>query len=124
MRWVLPVVLGCCCSAGCARRTPPPPSCIDEALVEGMFKNIRQKGKWAIDGPMLWGYFFVDRDRAGLARARSELERRGYRFVQILESNGKDDPLILHVERIEVHSVDLSSRTKIEGPQCGCDQVS
>src|SRR5690348_1417447 len=72
-------------SASAASSALAMPNCIDETLVSGMFENIRRKTTWAIDGPMVWGYFFVDRDRGLLDKARDALERRGYRYVETLD---------------------------------------
>jgi hypothetical protein len=83
-------------------------------MIEGMFDHIRAKTKWPIDtGECLWGYFFVDTDRAELEAAGRLLEAQGYRFVGILggepdaaEPDGELPLLHLHVEKVEHHSVD------------------
>ena len=80
-------------------------SCIDEKLVDEMFASIRKRGKWNMEGPMVWGYFFLGRAAEDLRRARSLLEREGYRFVEIFPPEPADGEfLTLHMERVEVHT--------------------
>lgn len=78
--------------------------------LESMFANIGQKTKWNMSKDMLWGYFFTHQSRAKLDVAAKELERKGYRIVDVYLSDKKDSdtPALwwLHVERIETHSVE------------------
>ena len=71
--------------------------------MEDMFANMRTKTKWDIDGDMLWGYFFTDRDPKKLERAAEPLVRGGYRLVSIYQTDDKST-YFLHVERIEKHT--------------------
>ena len=90
---------------------------IDRAVLEEMFANIRTNTTWPIDGDMLWGYFFIDKDEAKLDRAGKELEAKGYRYVGILRPDSDDDDqgtLYLHVERIETHTVETLHRRNME----------
>ncbi len=107
-------ILLCGSTVACSKKTvAQEPTCIDEKLVSNMFDSVRQRGKWRIDGPMLWGYFFVDRERSRLVAAQAELERRGYHFVEILEPDQERAGFVLHVERVEVHSIDsLNARNR------------
>ena len=81
-------------------------------MIEGMFDHIRAKTNWPIDtGECLWGYFFVDADRAKLEAAGRLLEAQGYRFVTIFA--GEPDPAepddaatVLHLHVEKGHSVD------------------
>lgn len=71
--------------------------------LEAMFSDMRAKTKWNVDGPLLWGYFFFDRNPAKLKQAAAELERAGYRLVSLDQAEGK--PLYrLHVEKMEAHT--------------------
>ncbi|MEO8022822.1 ribonuclease E inhibitor RraB [Polaromonas sp.] len=68
-----------------------------------MFANMHSKTPWNIDGPLLWGYFFFDRDMEKLKGAATELQSLGYRIVNL--EAVQDRPLFkLHVERIEAHT--------------------
>ena len=75
---------------------------IDRKVLDGFFAGGPSRG---IDfgRPLLWGYFFRDRDLAALERARPALEALGYRFVTVL-GRPSGPPWFLHVERVEVHS--------------------
>ena len=80
-----------------------------EALVK-MFEDIAVRGEWDMSRPMLWGYFFTNREQAPLQTAALALQRDQYEFVDIYRSV-KDDPddedlWWLHVQRVEVHTVD------------------
>ncbi len=87
---------------------------IDTSSVDQMFADIRAETDWDIDGPMLWGYFFTDRDPHRLKRLGEQLVQDGYRHVDIftIESDGSADGVenteegvyFLHVERVETHT--------------------
>ena len=90
---------------------------IDRELIEGMFADIRSRGKWDMDGPMLWGFFFTDEEREKLEAAAKKLVDGGYTFVDIFlaeESGDEDTDLwFLHVERVEHLTVDtLDNRNR------------
>jgi len=71
--------------------------------LQTMFANIKSKTTWNLDGPLLWGYFFMDPDTKKLEAAGDELTRNGYHLVDI--HRAKDRPTnVLHVERIEHHT--------------------
>ena len=71
--------------------------------LEAMFANMRSKTKWNVDGPLLWGYFFVDPSEQKLWAAAGELSAAGYRVVGANRVDGKD-VYRLHIERIEIHT--------------------
>ena len=77
-----------------------------------MFDNIRSQTKWTIDGEMLWGYFFFDSHTDRLRAARLELEAQGYRFVSVheVDQGASKGMFVLHVEKIEMHTVDSLDR--------------
>jgi len=96
--------------AGLAIATAPSASeaaTISRDQLEQMFAQIRSTSGWDLSRPLLWGYFFLDGDRAALERAAGLLAERGYRPVGI-ERVGKGRRAVwkLHVERVEVHTVD------------------
>ena len=71
--------------------------------LQTMFSNMRAQTHWNLDGPMLWGFFFLDADRARLQAAQTELTGQGYRFVDLQKVAGRED-YRLHVEKVEVHT--------------------
>ncbi len=76
---------------------------IELIKLQEMFSEIRANTSWNVDGPMLWGYFFMDRNVEKLERATTRLTAMGYRPVEIHEADD-GSTLVLHVERVEVHS--------------------
>ena len=71
--------------------------------IQLMFDNMRAQTRWNVDGPLLWGYFFLDSDRARLESAAAELSGQGYHVVDIAPVDGRD-LYRLHVERVEKHT--------------------
>jgi hypothetical protein len=75
-----------------------------------MFESIADRGDWDMTQPMLWGYFFTNRDEVALRAAIPHLQTQDYEFVEVFRSD-KDSPededlWWLHVQRIEIHTVD------------------
>ena len=75
---------------------------IQLSQLEDMFASMRAKTKWNIDGPLLWGYFFLDPNPEKLKQTGNELEAAGYVMVAIQQVSGRN-LFRLHVERIEIH---------------------
>jgi len=77
--------------------------------LQRMFGDIRAKTEWNIDGPMLWGYFFVDPSKEKLEKVVPLLEAQGYRFVNLYVPDldeDEDEYFFLHMEREETHSIE------------------
>lgn len=78
--------------------------------LEQMFGNISKQTKWDMSKDMLWGYFFTNPSRGPLDAAAKLLSQSGYRVVDIYLSEKEDasapDLWWLHVERVEIHSID------------------
>jgi hypothetical protein len=83
-----------------------------EQLVE-MFNSLEQSNI-NTDSELLWGYFFIDKDTLKLNALANHLRIEGYSFVrlfQIEQDNKLSDDFLLHMEKIEKHSVEsLNSR--------------
>lgn len=73
------------------------------AQLQAMFKDMRAKTRWDVDGPLLWSYFFLDPSEAALQRLSSELATSGYRVVGIERVEGSLTRR-LHVEKVEAHT--------------------
>src|SRR5262245_60766680 len=80
-----------------------------EAITE-LFDDARKnpRATWSIDGKCQWGYFFFGLDQQKLQSAGKELEKEGYRLVQVRGAMKAKTGFryILHVEKVERHSVD------------------
>ena len=74
------------------------------AKLQAAFATMRAQGRINVDGPLLWGYFFLDPDRAKLESAAAELQSKGYRVVGIARAPGPRPLFRLQVERVEVHT--------------------
>src|SRR5215467_11466601 len=70
---------------------------IDLETLNELFAGVRAKTDWNIDGPMLWGYFFMDHDEEKLKETATHLVEQGYCFVDIHEANDRST-LVLHME--------------------------
>ncbi len=83
---------------------------MDRKAIEEMFAEIHQRGRWDISAPLLWAYYFTDEQAERLRAAASDLEDMGYRYVSVFPAEKEDasdaDLWSLHVERVEVHTVD------------------
>ena len=80
--------------------------------LEKLFLDLRSETDWDIDGPMLWGYYFLSPDADKLMAAGGELAENGYTIVGIFEEEAEDEEgnevltslNVLHVERVEGHT--------------------
>ncbi len=75
--------------------------------LEEMYSKIRTQTTWNIDGPMLWGYFFIHHEPSLLEKAKRVLVKQGYTFVELgkdIHSVDNPDAWILHVQKIETHT--------------------
>jgi hypothetical protein len=81
---------------------------ISKEKLQAMFASMRSSAPWNVDGPLLWGYYFTNSTPEPLKRAAAQLEAMGYRVVDISERQNASSKARwwLHVEKIEVHSVE------------------
>ena len=92
---------------------------IEREMVEQLFEEMRSEGV-ETESEMLWGYYFTDPQVDKLESAVPLLEEQGYEFVELLEAEpeSEDDDFektyILHVEKLQVHSVDSLDKTNQE----------
>jgi hypothetical protein len=111
-KYLLPVLLA---ALSLAVTNPPPASAqtsqrIQLSQLEAMFSDMRAKAPWNVDGPLLWGYFFLDPSQEKLASAAQELLAAKYRVVTVAGVSGRR-LFRPHVEKVEVHSaVSLHAR--------------
>jgi hypothetical protein len=80
---------------------------MDITAINEMFANIRENTDWDLNGPLVWGYFFVNTTPEPLHGLATVLEGQGYTVVEVFEPELEDGEApyhVLHVERVEVHS--------------------
>jgi hypothetical protein len=91
---------------------------ISKESLDEMFENIAIDTQWDLTKPMLWGYFFTDRSKDKLERSAPLLVAKGYRLVNIYladkEEPSEADLWWLHVEKVEIHTVDSLHNRNIE----------
>lgn len=73
----------------------------DRSGIDSLFNRMEATGI-AVDGALLYGFFFVDHDTVRLAALNKELLTNGLRHVRT-EPNG-DGTFLLHVEEVTIHS--------------------
>lgn len=71
--------------------------------VEEMFKNMRTKSNWDVDGVLLWGYFFTAMEPGRLEKLAHALAGYEYRCMPIYETDDGSTN-VLRVERAERHT--------------------
>ena len=78
--------------------------------IQEVFDGMQAETDWDLSGPMLWGYFFTHATANPLQLAAAALRKDGYTVVDSYlsdkESPKDPDVWFLHVEKVEVHSVD------------------
>ena len=79
---------------------------IPKSEVIEMFEAIAEQTDWDMTSEMVWTYIFSDDSLEKLEACCRRLEKMGYHLVEISEGDETDDPLTLHVEKIEVHTPD------------------
>lgn len=72
-----------------------------QANINSIFDKIELQGV-DISKPLLYGYFFYDKDKSKLEKLKNELLKDNYKLVR-LEKTEKQE-FILHVEKVEIHT--------------------
>jgi hypothetical protein len=94
-------------------RRPQPQVKGRREMNEHAFAGMRAKTKWNLESDMLWGFFFTNPTQEPLVPVGRALEKAGYRLVDIYQDDQKIN-WWLHVEKIEVHSVDSLTQREYE----------
>jgi hypothetical protein len=106
-------LLSCLIAVAVGKSTAAADRPINLQQLQSMFAEIRAKTKWNVDGPLLWGYFFVDQEAAKLQPIASTLDQRGYRVDGIRPSRDSRS-FVLHVEKVEHHTPETLDRRNQE----------
>lgn len=69
--------------------------------IEAMFSSMKSNGV-NTDTTMLWGYFFTSNKNDKFSQVANELQSKGFKFVDIYQS--EDKSYWLHLERKEIHN--------------------
>lgn len=68
--------------------------------IKTLFADLREQTDWNVDGPLTWGYYFTDTDKARLKPLSDHLCEHGYHFVELYSTNDHKH-YFLHLERVE-----------------------
>ena len=83
---------------------------ISRQQLQRMFDQMQREAHWDLKQPLPWGYYFFNPTRESLDKAAPILVTMGYRIVGVekvpLKSTSDPEKWRLHVERVEVHTVD------------------
>ncbi|MES2661565.1 MAG: ribonuclease E inhibitor RraB [Verrucomicrobiota bacterium] len=91
-------------SASCTKKpTATAKSMITLEQLQDMFTSMRTNPQLNVDGDLLWGYFFTNRDPKKLEPVAARLASAGYRVVNIYPTDDESTHF-LHVERVESHT--------------------
>ena len=83
------------------KQKTPENEMIPLSQIESMYQSMEADGV-DTDQEFLYGYFFTNDEREPLEKLSSELQNRGYSYVDLYE--GDSGLIWLHVERIEAHT--------------------
>lgn len=72
-----------------------------QANINSIFDKMELAGV-DVTKPLLYGYFFYDKDKSKLEKFKDELLKEHYKLVRLDMTKRKD--YILHMEKVEVHS--------------------
>ncbi len=83
-------------------------------ILEDLFAKLKSEPSIDLKKPLLWGYFFTDADRKLLESAKKALLSKGYHFNNIHKSDDDSKIWWLHVEKVEVHTVESLNKRNSE----------
>lgn len=89
---------------------------IERRLIEEMFENTTRAG-WDMRLEMVWGYWFLSRDRGILRQVSQWLANHHYRYVRLMQDD--QCQYWLQVERFEKHTVESLCHRNIELSELG-----
>ena len=93
-----------------------------ESQIEGIkkiFDDARQEDNWNTDEPMLYSFYFVDKDPEKLEKLGEKLDAEDYEFVGIFELGDEETEestgeYLLHIDRVETHTPESLAQRNVE----------
>ncbi|MBX7172475.1 MAG: ribonuclease E inhibitor RraB [Pyrinomonadaceae bacterium] len=93
-----------------------------ESQLEGIreiFAEAQQEDNWKIDEPMLYSFYFVDKNIDKLEKLGLKLEADGYDFIDIFELGDEETEkstgeYLLHIDKVEVHTPESLAQRNID----------
>ena len=81
---------------------------MEQDFISKAFSDMQENG-WDINGPLIWGFFFISENKENLAKIFNELKDHNYKIEEIRECDGK---WRLWVSKVEVLTEDKLRRRK------------
>lgn len=93
-----------------------------ESQLEGIreiFAEAKREDNWNTDEPMLYSFYFVDKNVDKLEKLGLKLEADGYDFIDIFQLGDEETQkptgeYLLHIDKIEVHTPESIAQRNVE----------
>jgi hypothetical protein len=93
-----------------------------ESQIEGIkeiFAEAKSEDNWNLDEPMLYSYYFVDKDADKLDSLGAALEEKDYDFIGVYELGDEETDkatgeFLLHIDKVEKHTPESLAQRNVE----------
>lgn len=93
-----------------------------ESQLEGIreiFAEAKREDNWNTDEPMLYSFYFVDKNIEKLEKLGLKLEADGYDFIDIFQLGDEETEkptgeYLLHIDKIETHTPESVAQRNVE----------
>lgn len=87
--------------------------------IEQIFAEARREDNWNTDEPMLYSFYFVDKDVDKLEKLGHKLEADGYDFIDIFELGDEETKkstgeYLLHIDKVEAHTAESLAQRNVD----------
>lgn len=94
---------------------------IDSQLegIREIFAEAKREDNWNTDEPMLYSFYFVDKNIEKLEKLGLKLEADGYDFIDIFQLGDEETEkptgeYLLHIDKIETHTPESVAQRNVE----------
>jgi len=89
------------------------------AGIEEIFAEAKREDNWNTDEPMLYSYYFVDKDPDKLDSLGTALEENEFDFIGVYELGDEETDkstgeYLLHIDKIETHTPESLAQRNVE----------
>jgi hypothetical protein len=93
-----------------------------ESQIEGIkeiFAEAKREDNWDTDEPMLYSYYFVDKDADKLDSLGIALEEKDFDFIGVYELGDEETDestgeYLLHIDKVEAHTPESLAQRNVE----------
>ena len=87
--------------------------------IREIFAEAKREDNWNTDEPLLYSFYFVDKDVDKLEKLGNKLDADGYDFVDIFELGDEETgestgEYLLHIDKIEAHTPESLAQRNVE----------